>query len=119
MVRSPACCAWRRESTCEASPAAASRVNSLRVKGIVPLWNGEYRVPMSRFSEAWVASHKSSESLPGVLKIQLHFIHITPSPPFTGLDGAHHRVLRVVEMLSRVLAYGAVAAAHVSTDEAH
>jgi|SRR5271156_609028 len=56
---------------------------------------------------------------PGVLKIQLHFLHVAPSPLLPGLDGAHDRVLGLMEMLRRVLAYGTVAAAYVSTDEAH
>jgi len=79
-------------------------VNSLRVKGIIPLWNTELLWDLP-------ASHKPERcgtdvgvALYGLLEIQFHFIHVAPSPSLAALDGAHDRVLGLMEMLRRVLA---------------
>jgi hypothetical protein len=47
----------------------------------------------------------------------LDFVHITPNPRLPGFNGAHERVLRVVEMFGGVLVLRRIAAAYVSARE--
>jgi hypothetical protein len=43
-----------------------------------------------------------------------NLVHITPDPAFTGLDGAHQRVLRGMKVFGRVLILRRIAAADVT-----
>lgn len=49
---------------------------------------------------------------------RLDLVHVTPDPAFSRFDGANQRMLRFVEMLSRMLVLGRVATANVSASEA-
>ena len=49
---------------------------------------------------------------------QLHFIDITPSPPFAWLEGRDHGVARVMEMSRGVTARRTIATADVTTAQA-
>src|SRR5262249_11193585 len=51
--------------------------------------------------------------------LQHQVVDVAPAPVLAGLEAAHERVLRVVEVLGRVLAFGAVAAADVAAAQAH
>jgi hypothetical protein len=48
-----------------------------------------------------------------------HFVHVAPDPGFTGFDGAHQRVLGVVEMLGRMFVLGRIATGGMSANKAH
>jgi hypothetical protein len=48
----------------------------------------------------------------------LDFVHVTPNPRFSRLNGTDERVLCLVKMFGGVLVLGRVAAAHMSADEA-
>jgi hypothetical protein len=49
---------------------------------------------------------------------QFHFIDIAPGPAFAWLEGCHHRVARVVEMMCGVPARRTIATADVATTQA-
>ena len=47
-----------------------------------------------------------------------HLINIAPAPVLARLKGLHDRMLSGVKVCGRVLVFGGIATAHVSTDEA-
>jgi hypothetical protein len=49
----------------------------------------------------------------------LDFIHITPDPGLSRLDGAYQRMLGLMKVLGGVLIFGRVATAYMSTNQAH
>jgi hypothetical protein len=49
----------------------------------------------------------------------LDLVYVTPDPGLAGFNGAHHRMLGVVEVLGRMFVLGRVATGGMPADEAH
>src|ERR1700676_1563671 len=68
-----------------------------------------------RLAEMAATAARKRRHLRMLCKIQFDFVDVTPSPSFSGLDGAHDGVLGRVEMFRSVSIFGGVATADVST----
>ena len=51
----------------------------------------------------------------GDIFLHKYFIHITPAPVFTGLEGFYYGMFGGVKMFGGVLIFGRVTATHVAT----
>jgi hypothetical protein len=77
------------------------------------VWRGRVAASVALHAELY-RNFPSSSHFPGN-----HFVHVAPDPIFSGLDGAHYRMMLMTKMFGGVLILGRITATHVAARHAH